>query len=121
MKTREQLRAERASSMVSALKADQVRDYASEVRAFPAMVFQGGLAPALAHLKAKGGPVKQSLYDHVSAWVSETSFNEPKGDALTLIVKSPAVHLLRAQDEALAFSAWLRRFAEAREPKGRKA
>ncbi|MCU0691184.1 MAG: type III-B CRISPR module-associated protein Cmr5 [Polyangiaceae bacterium] len=121
MKTREQLRAERASAMVTALKADQVRDYAAEARAFPAIVFQGGLGPALAHLKAKSSPAKQSLYDHVSGWVCETSFGEAKGDALTLIVKNSAVHLLRAQDEALAFAAWLKRFAEAREPKARKA
>ncbi|MFW5739024.1 MAG: type III-B CRISPR module-associated protein Cmr5 [Myxococcota bacterium] len=121
MKTREQLRAERASSMVATLKADVVRDYTCEVRAFPATVHQAGLAPALATLKAKGGPARNHLYDHVSAWVSETSFSEPKGDALALIIKSPAVHLLRAQEEALAFAAWLRRFAEAREPKARKA
>ncbi len=121
MKTREQLRAERASAMVSGLKADVVRDYTTEIRAFPATVHQAGLAPALAHLKAKGGPAKNHLYDHVSAWVSETSFGDAKGDALALIIKSPAVHLLRAQDEALAFAVWLRRFSEAREPKARKA
>lgn len=121
MKTREQLRAERASTMVAALKADVVREYTTEIRAFPATVHQAGLAPALANLRAKGGQAKNHLYDHISAWVSETSFSEPKGDALSLIIKSPAVHLLRAQEEALAFAAWLRRFAEAREPKARKA
>jgi CRISPR type III-B/RAMP module-associated protein Cmr5 len=121
MKTREQLRAERASTMIAGLKADVVRDYTTEVRAFPSTVHQAGLAPALAILKAKGGNAKNHLYDHVSAWVSETAFNEPKGDALALIVKNPAVHLLRAQEEALAFSTWLKRFAEAREPKARKA
>jgi len=121
MKTREQLRAERASAMITGLKADLVRDYTTEIRAFPATVHQAGLAPALANLKAKGGNAKNQLHDHISAWVSETTFNEPKGDALTLIIKSPAVHLLRAQEEALAFAAWLRRFAEAREPKARKA
>ena len=121
MKTREQLRAERASTMIASLKADVIRDYTAETRLFPSMVHQAGLAPALANLKAKGDTAKTSLYDHVSAWVSETTFNEPKGDALALIVKNPAVHLLRAQEEALAFSTWLKRFAEAREPKGRKA
>ncbi len=107
--------------MVAGLKADVVRDYTIEVRAFPSTVHQAGLAPALANLKAKGGNAKGFLYDHVSAWVSETTFAEPKGDALALIIKSPAVHLLRAQEEALAFCSWLRRFAEAREPKARKA
>lgn len=121
MKTREQLRAERASAMVTALKADVVKDYTTEVRAFPSMVHQAGLAPALATLRAKGGIAKGHLYDHVSAWVSETTFAEPKGDVLSLITKNPAVHLLRAQEEALAFTCWLRRFAEAREPKARKA
>ncbi|HNS99769.1 MAG TPA: type III-B CRISPR module-associated protein Cmr5, partial [Polyangiaceae bacterium] len=118
---REQLRAERASSMVAALKADAIRDYSIEVRAFPSLVHQAGLAPALAILKAKGGQAKSFLYDHVSAWVSETTFADPKGDALSLIIKNPAIHLLRAQEEALAFCSWLRRFAEAREPKARKA
>ena len=120
MKTKEQLRAERASMMASALKADVVRDYLVEVRAFPALVHQVGLAPALANLRAKGGNAKLFLYDHVSAWVSEAIFGDPKGDALALVVKNPAVHLLRAQEEALAFSVWLRRFVEAREPKARK-
>jgi len=121
MKTREQLRAERASVMVAGLKADVIRDYAVEVRAFPSIVHQAGLAPALAYLKAKGGNAKGFLYDHVSAWVSESTFNEPKADALALLVKHPALNLLRAQEEALAFSSWLKRFVEAREPKARKA
>ena len=121
MKTREQLRVERASVMINSLKADVIRDYTAEVRAFPSLVHQAGLAPALANLKAKGGNAKGFLYDHVSAWVCESTFDEPKGDALALIVKNQAVHLLRAQEEALAFSLWLRRFVEAREPKARKA
>ena len=121
MKTREQLRAERASVMVASLKPEVIVDYSAEVRAFPSLVHQAGLAPALANLKAKGGTAKGFLYDHVSVWVCESTFNEPKGDALTLIVKNPAVHLLRAQEEALAFALWLKRFVEAREPKVRKA
>ncbi|MCL2823408.1 MAG: type III-B CRISPR module-associated protein Cmr5 [Polyangiaceae bacterium] len=121
MKTREQLRAERASVMVAGLKPDIIRDYTTEVRAFPSLVHQAGLAPALAMLRAKGGIAKAFLYDHVSAWVCESTYDEPKGDALALIVKNPAVCLLHAQEEALAFSTWLKRFVEAREPKARKA
>ena len=121
MKTREQLRAERASVMVASLKVDIIREYTVEIRAFPSLVHLAGLAPALATLKAKGGNAKAFLYDHISAWVCESTFDEPKGDALALIVKNPAVHLLRAQEEALAFSSWLKRFVEAREPKARKA
>ena len=120
VRTREQLRAERANQLVSALKADVVRDYAVEVRAFPSVVHQGGLAPALANLKAKGGVAKNALYDHISAWVSEVCFEEPKGDALSLIVAGRAVLLLRAQEEALQMCSWLKRFAEARESKARK-
>lgn len=121
MKTRDQLRAERASALVGTMKADLIRDYASEIRLFPALVVDNGLGPALAFLRAKGGPAKNSLYEHLSNWLAEAIFAEPKGDALALLTKHSAAKLMRAHEETLAFAAWLRRFAEAREPKARKA
>jgi len=121
MKTRDQLRAERASANVSSVKSDLVKDYVGETRGFTPMVHQGGLGAALAGLKSKGGTARSSLYDHISTWVCEAVFAEPKGDLLTLVTKHPASKLLRAHEESLAYVGWLRRFAEAREPKARKA
>lgn len=121
MKTRDQLRAERAGSNIASIKADLIREYAGEARGFVPMVQLGGLGPALASLKAKGGTARGSLYDHLSGWVCESVFSEPKGDLLTLVTRSPASKLLRAHEEAVLYLGWLRRFAEAREPKARKA
>jgi CRISPR-associated protein Cmr5 len=121
MKTRDQLRAERANSLVAAVKPEQFDEYGVELRGLAAMVVQNGLGPSLAYLKGKGGMARQALYDHLSAWVSEIVFAEPKGDLLNLIVSNPASRLMRAQEEALAFSTWLRRFVEAREPRARKS
>lgn len=120
MKTRDQVRAERASSLVASLKPEQLEEYGAEVRGLPVLVVQNGLGSTLAHLKSKGGAAKTSVYEHVSNWVSETIYGEPKGDLLSLVVAHQASRLMRAQDETLAFCAWLRRFAEAKDPKARK-
>jgi CRISPR type III-B/RAMP module-associated protein Cmr5 len=120
MKTREQLRAERAHANVTALKPEQIEEYAGELRELPSMVVQSGLGPTLAYMKARGGPARTALYDHLSGWVSETIFGEPKGDLLSLVIANPSSKLLRAHEESLALAAWLRRFAEARDPKARK-
>jgi CRISPR type III-B/RAMP module-associated protein Cmr5 len=121
MKTRDQLRAERANALVAALKPEQVDEYASELRDLPAMVVQSGLGPTLAFLKARSGPVRTVVYDHLSGWVSEIVFSEPKGDLLSLVIAHPSTKLMRAQEESLSLAAWLRRFAEARDPKARKS
>ena len=121
MKTRDQLRAERASALVAAIKSDQVVPYTSELTAFAASLHENGLGPALAFLRSKAEPAKTALYDHLSSWVSETIYGKAKADLLELVVANSAEQMMRAQDEALALVNWLRRFAEAREPKARKA
>jgi CRISPR type III-B/RAMP module-associated protein Cmr5 len=121
MKTRDQLRAERANALVTALKPETLDEYVGELRELPAMVVQSGIGPALAFIKARSGPVRSTIYDHLSSWVCEIVFAEPKGDLLTLIMANPASKLMRAQEETLSLAAWLRRFAEARDPKARKS
>ena len=121
MKTREQLRAERASSLVASVKADQVSAYTKQLHSFPALVHENGLGPALAFLKAKKLPEQVAVYNHLSEWVSEAIYNQPKAELLTLIVENSAEQMMRAHDESLMFLNWLLRFAEAREPKARKA
>lgn len=121
MKTRDQFRAERASVHIASVKADVVKEYAAEARAFAPAVSQGGLGVALASLKSKGSVAKSSLYDHLSGWVAESVFAEPKADLLALVIKSPSSKVVRAQEEALLYAGWLKRFVEAREPKARKA
>jgi CRISPR/Cas system CMR-associated protein Cmr5 small subunit len=121
MKTRDQLRAERAASNVAGVRADALKDYIAETRSFAPMVYQDGLGATLATLKVRGGSARGSLYDHVSGWICETVFAEPKGDLLTLVTRSPSSKVLRAHEESLLYVGWLRRFAESREPKARKA
>jgi CRISPR type III-B/RAMP module-associated protein Cmr5 len=121
MKTRDQLRAERAAALVAKVSAADLADYLVESKTLPAMVQVNGLGPALAFLKAKGGSARAALFDHVSAWVGEVVFNDAKGDLLAAVIKHPAERLMRAHEETIAFVAWLKRFAEAKEPKARKA
>ena len=121
MKTRDQLRAERANALVTAIKPEQLDDYAAELRGLPVIMVHSGLGPALAYLKGRPSPGRQSLYEHLSGWVGETIYAEPKTDLLQLVMTNPAQRLMRAQEEALAFSTWLRRFVEAREPRARKS
>lgn len=120
MKTRDQLRAERAAANVASVRADAIRDYAGETRSFTPLLHQGGLGPALATLKARAAG-RGSFYEHLSSWVCETVFAEPKGDLLTLVTKSTSSRVLRAHEESVLYAGWLRRFSEAREPKARKA
>ncbi len=121
MKTRDQLRAERANALVTAIKPEQFDEYALELRGLPLMVTQSGLGPALAYLKGRPSPGRQSLYEHLSGWIAEIVYAEPKTDLLQLIMTHPAQRLMRAHEESLAFSAWLRRFVDAREPRARKS
>ena len=121
MKTREQLRAERANAFVAGVKPEQIEEYTSELRALPASVVQNGLGAALAYLRGRPGAGRQTLYDHLSAWVSDVIFAEPKTDLLQLVVSNPASRLMRAHEETLAFATWLRRFLDAREPRTRKS
>lgn len=120
MKTRDQVRAERASASVMSLKPEMVEEYLGELRDLPSTIVQNGIGPALAFLKARNGPVRNALYDHLAAWLGETVYGE-KGDLLALVIAQPAARLMRAQEEALVYAAWLRRFAEARDPKARKS
>lgn len=121
MKTRDQLRAERAAVLVGKVNAADLADYLAESKTLPAMIQVNGLGPSLAFLKAKGGSARITLLDHISVWVGEVVYNDAKGDLLASVIKHPADRLMRAHEETVAFVAWLKRFAEAKEPKARKA
>lgn len=120
MKTRDQLRAEKANTLVGGLKPELLDEYVGELRELAPMVAGNGLGPALAFLKARGGTARNAIYDHLSAWISETVYGE-KGDLLTTVITQPAHKLMRAHEESLLFASWLRRFAEARDPKAKKS
>jgi CRISPR/Cas system CMR-associated protein Cmr5 small subunit len=120
MKTRDQLRAERASSLVNGLKPEVLGEYVAEVRGFAAGLHAAGLGPSLAGIRARGTPAAGALYDHLGSWIAEAVYAEPKADLLSLVIANNAARLMRAHEEASAMCPWLRRFGEARALSPRK-
>lgn len=93
--------------------------YGSLARGLPFMIQTNGLSSALAFLraKAKGDPqaAPMVLYTHLSGWLGTqmlvNTANNP--DFLVWLVNQNIATYFRATVEALEFSVWLKRFAEA--------
>ncbi|WP_322508993.1 type III-B CRISPR module-associated protein Cmr5 [Anaerolinea sp.] len=93
--------------------------YGSLARSMPFMIRTNGLASTLAFLraKAKGKPdtAPMILYDHMSKWLGSRLLVNPNetGDFLRWLVGQSTATYFRATVEALEYSGWLKRFAEA--------
>lgn len=108
----EQKRAQAAWNAVKRMKGnDKAESYGQLARGAPADIQLSGLGPTLAFWLAKGGEQKQ-LMDDVSGWVrGQIGFS---GELLDWIVNQAETdQYWRATAEALAFLAWVKRFAEA--------
>lgn len=123
MATRQTTEQERAKSAwknvdeIEAASEKGKKEYASLARGLPALIQTNGLGQALAFLRAKGknDPTKQHsvIYKHLSVWVCSRMPQEP-GNLLEWIITQDSGMYRRATREALAYSLWLRRFAEAK-------
>jgi CRISPR-associated protein Cmr5 len=95
-------------------------NYGSLARSFPSMIQANGLGQSLAFLlaKDKGGNVHyKKLFDHVSKWLCDNIQPEqakPGNDFLTWIINKETSVYQQATQEAIQFSIWLKRFAEAK-------
>lgn len=108
----EQKRAQAAWNAVKKMKGKKEADsYGQLARGAPSDIQLSGLGPTLAFWYAKGGE-HQQLLDDVSGWVrGQVGFT---GSLLDWIVNQAETdQYWRATAEALAFLAWVKRFAEA--------
>lgn len=113
----EQQRAARAWKNITDVpgQTDETK-YGSLARRFPALLQTNGLGQTLAFLRAKAGQDESDhhhvLYNQASTWVME-HMTGSQGDLLEWILSESSDAYRRATTEAIAFSIWLRRFAEA--------
>ncbi|MCA9962963.1 MAG: type III-B CRISPR module-associated protein Cmr5 [Anaerolineales bacterium] len=111
-KTTEQERAHHAWDRVEEVdkKGDSVKqNYGSWARKLPAMIQTNGLAQTMAFLCAKGKDHHKLLYEHVSGWVLRA---DTQKKLLPLLLEEDSSSYRRRTTEAIAYSLWLRRFAE---------
>ena len=104
---------------------DKVRDierrpeirakYLTQVKSLPSLILGGGLGQAAAMLLADKEVAPHILYEHLSAWLvgKRRFYSGEDDDLLGLITKGTRGAYLAAQEEALAFLVWLKRFADA--------
>ncbi len=114
--TTEQKRAAAAWRDISKVKEEEQSKYSTWVRKLPALIQSNGLGSAMAFLCVKC----PQLYEHVSRWVT-AHLKYTKGDLLDLIRNSSAEQYRRATAEAIAYTIWLKRYAEGQGWKEEKA
>jgi len=108
--TIEQERAQKAYNLVQSVDDKKIKEYKSAADKFPAMIVNCGLLQALSFYKSKDNlrPVFNALKiwfcEHYS-WDADTNF-------LDKIIKLKVFEYREKTQEALAFSTWLKRFAD---------
>lgn len=136
LKTMEQLRAADAWQKVKALyeargndgQADWNDKFASYAESLPATILMCGLGQAAATLLAAAGGKREDphykLYEYLESWLCRDDPQRapyPRArNLMDAIIANDRDAYMRAQDEALAWLAWLKKFAQAylKEPKG---
>jgi CRISPR-associated protein Cmr5 len=126
MQTLEQKRAKHALERIKALQKDEPGNYLSYVNALPAAILMNGLGQALATERAASDAAHHLLARHVSEWLlspeadtryAASASDEARLDAaqrlLGRIVVGDQDAYLWAQTEAIAYVAWLKKFANA--------
>jgi CRISPR-associated protein Cmr5 len=115
-KTIEQKRASTAWDNIQEVKNEKFEaKYSGWAKKFPALVLTNGLGQALAFLRAKNKDEHRALYTHFSRWVTSQIYRKSDDELLEHLIgpHSNSGDYRRATTEALAFAAWLKRFAEA--------
>lgn len=113
--TTEHERAEYAyKKKVDTVPENDVKEFKAAAERLPAMIQGEGLLPALTFYKAKTN--LRSVYDVVSAWFQQRhSIHDQNWDLIDSRLLGISAAQYRADtQEALAFAAWLKRFAEAK-------
>jgi CRISPR-associated protein Cmr5 len=120
----EQERAAHALTKVKDVKetldAERADKFSSYVESLPATILSNGLGQAaatlLARAKGRDDDSHRMLYNALQAWLCRDAIQAPyrsAGDLMNAIVNNDRNTYLCAQAEALAWLAWLKRFAVA--------
>ena len=120
-RTIEQDRARAAWEAVETLPPDALAKYAPVVQGAPVAIHTAGLGQAVAFWLSRGKPEYEALLDHLAGWLLRPDGGGPdpskRGrDLMTAIHGGSGERYRRLTAEALAYLAWLKRFAAARTP-----
>jgi len=121
--SKEQERAKKAWDLVNETPKTVIDKYASLAKSAPVMILTNGLGQTLAFFISKGKSKQYSLmYEHLNAWLSDNvvwSKNEDIDDNLIeRVIHEKSQGYRMATEEALAFLAWVKRFAAALSKEG---
>jgi CRISPR-associated protein Cmr5 len=110
-----QRRAAHALGCINHIKDQDHGNYKSYVSGLPANILMSGLGQAAATLRAGKKDAHKNLYGHLSNWLcgGDTDSPYPGGDLLDNITKHDEDTYLHAQNEAMAYLEWLKKFAVA--------
>lgn len=115
MSNLDQRRAQQALDDVSHVD-DRQSEYGSLAKSLPMMLQTNGLAQTMAFINSKSpsNTAHKKMYSHLSRWLNlAIREDDAEGDFLEWIVAQQSIIYRHATNEAIEFSIWLRRFAEA--------
>ena len=121
--SKEQERAKMAWELANAVPNHLIDNYASVVKSAPVMILTNGLGQALAFIISKSKSKEyRLLYDHLNKWLSGnvvwTQSEDISNDLIERVIHEKSQGYRMATEEALAFLAWVKRFATALEKGG---
>ncbi len=116
--SKEQERAKMAWELVNDVPKNLMDDYASLVKSAPVMILTNGLGQALAFIISKSKNKEYSiLYDHLNQWLAGNVVwiqnGDISNDLIERVIHEKSQGYRMATEEALAFLAWVKRFATA--------
>ena len=113
----EQKRAIRAWELVNSIPDDRIEKYSSLAKSAPVMILTNGLGQTLAYMisKSKEGNEYSTLFEHLDSWLSSnvvwSGNTSGKGKLMERVIAEDSQGYRMATEEALAFLAWIKRFA----------
>ena len=120
--SKEQERAKIAWDLVNNVSSSLIDNYASLAKSAPIMILTNGLGQTLAFLISKKSKEHDLLYKHLSMWLLDnvvwTQNKDVPDDLIGRIVNEKLPGYRMATEEALAFLAWVKRFATALSKEG---
>jgi len=116
--SKEQERAKKAWDLVNSVPNTIIDSYASLVKSAPVMILTNGLGQTLAFIISKSKTKEYTLlYKHLSVWLSNnvvwTQNDDISDDLIERVIHEKSQGYRMATEEALAFLAWVKRFATA--------
>ncbi len=95
--------------------------YRSLARNLPSMILSNGLGATLAFIKSKGSAEHQKIYTHLDQWLTRwirSWLNNAVSQGILewIVAESTSETYRMVTTEALAFTQWLKRFAESEIP-----